>query len=116
MKRRIRKVLVCWMTIAMLTIAMNIHSTTSYALDTTVDEEQELMMSPDGGAAANIDTEVIAEEEIPLAADLRTADCLIHWLILLLTVLFSGFGITRCVLRGSKIRQSQKAEHTVTEQ
>lgn len=116
MKRRIRKVLVCWMTIAMLAVTTNVHSMISYAQETTANEGQEFMLESNGGDGENIDMEIIAEEDVPLVADLRTADCLIHWLILLLTVLFSGFGITRCVLRGSKIKQSQKAEHTVTEQ
>lgn len=53
-----------------------------------------------------VPTETIEEEDVPLAADLRTNGCWIHWLILLLTAIYTVYNVTRAIIRARKINEA----------
>lgn len=53
----------------------------------------------------------IEEEETPLAV--LESDCIIHWIILLITALYAVYGVARAVARNKKIRQLQGANDQV---
>lgn len=53
----------------------------------------------------------IEEEETPLAV--LEGDCIIHWIILLITAMYAVYGVLRAVARNKKIRQLQGANDQV---
>lgn len=80
-------------------------------LATTIDEEQTPLAPAisdneqsgnDGSKEQEVTT--IEEEEAPLAAP---GNCWIHWLILLLTVVYTVYELVRCIARNKKINELQ---------
>ena len=78
---------------------------------TVIDEEQTPLAPAindnyQSGNDESQDQEVVAieEEEAPLAAP---GHCWIHWLILLLTVVYTVYELIRCTARNNKINKLQ---------
>lgn len=65
---------------------------------------------------ASLETVEIPDEEVALAADLRDGECWIHWLILLLTILYGAYSVIRCGVRANKIKELSGSQETVREQ
>lgn len=61
--------------------------------------------------AAEQEVVEIEEEETPLAV--LEGDCIIHWIILLITAMYAVYGVLRAVARNKKIRQLQGANDQV---
>lgn len=52
----------------------------------------------------------IEDDEVALSADLREGDCWIHWLILLLTVIYGLYSVSRSIARNRKIKELEEEQ------
>lgn len=71
------------------------------------DEEVPLANVTDDNAKQEVTA--LEDEAVPLAANPAGEDnCIIHWIMMILTIVFAGYNVVRAVLRQKKMHKSRR--------